>query len=799
MSNTITSLDFNFSSNGGSHTASVKSVLSAVSTKGSSELGQLNGELGERYDFTNKDIANLMKQFVAIEETISEDSNNTQTVITQFQDIVSLKLDSHIVVVRGESASITSSLEFEGDVYKYSEHPSSPVPPVGNVPRVIKVGGVFVVGSTYSVKKDVYLSKPYSVGYSNKEKMSGLTYNADIANQDPEINTLSDYSLQYGYEARDIVSCLSMIGIKIIGLPSTSAIFNFSGKLSNIISSLASSLGYFWYINPISGNIEFINSAIALQKTINNPLLFSQSEKVNIKDASYTKSKLKKVFVNSFIGEFSPNEMDSSFGQKFRKTMFYPVQFRLFLEDTLYDPLRLLYGLYASKNWGEFKYDAIVYAELFRKDKEGNIGGVFSNISYVEKPITTKAYTYNQVLDDNEVATRIVTNKESESGFGDRTKATYYNVARKAEPTPDYNPDNNVQLITNVVKPSDQEFYKKVLGFYEMFFNNLYISRTFPEKTARKMNFEGGKATIYGPFKKTDKVKDIEELKFFAPYFQKLFKGKGDITLASLIPEDRVISRRHDYVWLALKPFEFTSIDLTKEENKCLTYDKITEHYVEMFFEPSSGGSYVGFKKEAVGQINAAKTRSATLYNEAVMAIKMSEYHDISDIVLKLPYTTVKRHEDPEDDTDNRYISDDGEDVSYDFERKYFNTIIGGADGDILHPADLIVKKGFIGEIQAFEQEAAKVNSLPRKPLETSSRTIYGLYVPQEGEFDITINGLTIRLDGGQGVSTTITESTRDIIQADDEFVVSDFYNKVVTPKSTSKKTKPSQRNFFGW
>jgi len=865
MSEVITSVEMNFVNNGGGHTASVSSVLNSVSTSKVSELGSLNGSLGDRYDFSNEKISKLMKQFIAVEETTSEDSNNAIKKSVKFKDRVSLIMDSHVFVVRGESTSpFDSDLPFEGAIFKHSEHPFSSVaaaPSLG--PK--KEGGVITIGKTYSVASGNFRGEPYSLGYHNKELEDGLVYNLETAARDSESTNLSNYSLLYGYKISELKEALGLLGLKTKNLPDSEAIFSSTGKISSVISSIASTLGYYWYVNPFNGEITFINSIEAIQKIIANPLNFNQAQKQKIQNASFTESKLKKAIVNSFVGDFEDFKGDGGDdNDRERKTNFYLIPFDKILNEDFFQFTEYFYGLWASKNWNDFKFNALYLYILFNyEDFRKNIDVLLPD--YIAagsaQPANPKKLTWPKGLNITVNSDEEKKAKNSNKPFGRRDDAFFYDMASKAEETSEDSQGDQVVKKLGIIDPSKLKLMELIGAYFETLHKGFFVSPTYSFKQAERRKFNSGDLQVKGPFKKKAKLVDIEDLSFMRPFLER-FDGGEDITIEQLLiksdlqregtegtdgsGEDQGLTSgdesftsgfTKDYIFIGLKDKPVINIKFNEANNQLLKFDFLNEKTVEMFFEPAGReDSYIGYKEDVTyidatgGSVEVKMTKalsnalllSKSLYNSKSPVTDIVEEEeegvtaggDLSepteivprpDDVIRVAYEIKSRAEiDAEasgeelETEDTPTNTDSGEDVSNDFEQKYFNIINNGADGDPLHPADLISKKGFIGEIKAAEANAYKVAEIPRQTLKSSSRTIYGLEIPTAEEYDITLTSLSLSLAGGQGVTTTIGESTIDLIPVDEQFVISDFYNKATSMRSTSPRMTANQRNFLG-
>ena len=861
MSEVITSLEMNFVNNGGGHTASVNSVLGAKTPNGASDLGTLNGTLGDRYDFSNEEISRLMKQFIAVEETTAEDSNNTITKSVKFKDQVSLIMDAHVFLLRGVLTSpFDSGLPFEGPIFKHSEHPFSSVAATPSL-GPIKQGGVITIGKAYSVTSSNFGGEPYSLGYHNKELEDGLVYNLETAARDSESSNLSNYSLLYGYKISEFKEALGLIGLKIKDLPDSEGIFTATGKISSVINTIASTLGYYWCVNPFNGEITFINSVEAIQKTITNPLNFNQAQKQKIQNASFTESKLKKVFVNSFVGDFEDFKGDGGDeSDRERKTNFYIIPFNKILTSGFDDCLQYFYALWASKNWNDFKFNALFFWLLFNsEDFRGSIANLLPDDAAKGsvKPRDLRKLKWSSDLNLSQAEASAPSNKP----FGKRSDARWYNITSEALESTEDDEGNVTKSPLNLIKPSELKLMDTIKTYFETLHKSFYVSPTYTFKQAERRKFNSGDLQVKGPFKKKTKLVDIEDLSFIRPFLER-FDGGEDLTLEQLLiksdlqregtedtdgsGEDQGLTSgdesfrsgfTKDYIFVGIKEKPTINIKFNQGNNELLKFDFLNEKTVEMFFETSDrGDTFIGYKenvtyKNSKGEeksttmekaLNSAVALSASLYKEEfpVTSIEEEEEEGVTaggdlseptpivprpDDVIRVAYTIKSRAEIDADASgeeleteDTPTNTDSGEDVSNDFEQKYFNIINNGADGDPLHPADLISKKGFIGEIKSAEANVYKVAEIPRQTLKSSSRTIYGLEIPTEEEYDITLTSLSLSLAGGEGVTTTIGESTMDLIPVDEQFVVSEFYNKATSMRSTSPRTTAGQRNLLG-
>lgn len=843
MSEVINGLELNLGNNGGGHTATVNSILNAVTTEGGESLGAMSGRLGEKYDFSNDEIQKLLKRFIAVEETNSQDSNNVLKKSVKFRDKTSLILDSHVFAVRGVSASPKEELKFEGKIYKHSEHPLSRIEPAPALnPK--KYGGLIVIGKTYSVYNGQFQNEPYSLGYHQNEIEYGLTFNNETAQRDQESKNISNFSLLYGYKISELKEAIELIGLTINGLPDNdSTIFNTSGRVSAVVSSIASSLGYYWYVNPEDGSINFVDHEEASNKEIPDKVRNPDNEKVQ--NVSFTESKINKVIVNSLIGDYEEKVRggggDAADAADERLTNFYRIDFnrKLFNGGGKIDFIKSFYILWATGNLDDFSFNAFCYWSLFN-DKE------FRDETFPQM--------FQPRLDEEELK-KINPNRfeaipwkeikgtrgqlvDTDTDFGNRGEEStkWYDAKSQFQETIEEEDDNNTVSQVTLKKPSELGIKEFIESYFELLHNSLFVSATYTKERALSMDFDSSNLDISGPFDKKTKILDIEEMSFMAPLL-KHFKNGEDLTIEKILilnnlqakanPEIGDKSRvgfTKDYIYLGLKkrpPINVQKLLFKdkKQEEPLLFKKWLTEENVQMFFEPANlKDIYVGFKDKAHKNIRKAQKLSKSIYEKKAPTTSIlgdrndaqGRIIDVPDDVIRISYRKKSRREvdleaigvDITEDGDEESLNEDsvtntetGEDASADFEYQYYN-IINNSTGEQLDTADLNTKQGMIGEIKAFEDNVNSSGSKQSKPQKSSSETIYGLEIPDLN--DITLNSLSISLAGGGGVTTTISRSTRDLIPIDDQVIVSDFYKKATNLKSTSPRTTAGQRNLFG-
>lgn len=321
---------------------------------------------------------------------------------------------------------------------------------------------------------------------------------------------------------------------------------------------------------------------------------------------------------------------------------------------------------------------------------------------------------------------------------------------------------------------------------------------------------------ILGPYEKTKKLKDIPELSFMQTVQEFMGDINGvedfeDLRLIDIFPvqHKNAMTKKYTHVFVGVRPYAGTAPDLGARENESLTYDLINQENVEFYTPPATTSMYLGIKPDAIKQINKAQERATQLFLVAKKDILLfGDARGVGGDVLQLPYVKTKMSgKDRDTDEDNpdlgdsvsagggggASISSDGEDVSDNFEYKYYNTIINGADGNPLKPTELLVSNGFIGEIQALEDNVSKNLIDKSREFASSSETLYKLSIP---EIDITLSSLSLRYTGGQGVTTTINRSTKELIALGDEVIVAKYFQSNQT-SSIARALTATQKNYF--
>ena len=299
MKESIQKLDLNFTNAGGGHTASISSVLDAKSLDGSEGLGIVVGDLGEINAFSNDKISDIMSNFVCTSHSVGADPTK-KVVSRKYVDRTSLTLNSYAVLVRGRDCG-PETLDYEGPLPYFSEVLGSPLRPFKPKPPVVdNENSVIMIGKIYNYEAAATFNGiKITLVYQEHKLQKKLSLNDELVSAKykgipldgggffggPD---LAKYDLKFGYTISELKEALNRVGLTINGLPDNDEIiFENGGTLNGVIGSVASYLGYFWFVDPKTGNIEFINSAQASSLQITD---HTNTTDENIISASFTKS-----------------------------------------------------------------------------------------------------------------------------------------------------------------------------------------------------------------------------------------------------------------------------------------------------------------------------------------------------------------------------------------------------------------------------------------------------------------------------------------------------------------------------
>jgi len=818
MKEGITKVDLNFTNAGGGHTASVTSLVNPKSVEDGETLGTVLGDLGEVNNFTNQKINNMLGNFVCTSKTTSADP--TKKVITRrYTDRTSLILDSYIILVRGINCGPEGG-EFEDSVPYFTEVKGSPLKSFKTQGPVVE-DSVIYLGKIYNIESaSSFKGVKISLIYQNKELKENLSLNTDFVSKIyKDSPDLSQYDLKFGYTLSEFKKALSSAGVFVNGLKETDdLLFEVSGTLSSVISSIAGSLGYFWYINPQTGAVEFVNSDIASQIKIPSHV---NTNDPNVLSSSFTETNVLNKIVNTYSGTTERSKDSSSSKADYRPR---PIFFkRCRFEDyglTKKAPIPVLGAFFSlieqeesNDYFDKFTYfcTAIAKAESI---ENFDLSKLYPYLPLAEvKGNGVKLVTYfgddlESVYDDEaEPRAKVVAKLTKLKGMNrldnkfKYLRLMYNDISVEDNPTPKKMP-----------RPHTTELYSFLKSYFEIA-GGIYISNAYSDYKSERMEFSNSNnIVIVGPLKGNDKISEIPELSSISTYLDNLNTKKDltvkDLGLLTQTKEDRgktkignPVKKIHDNYFVGLRALP--KLEREGEDAK-VDFSMLGDFYEIVDQLGFQNQFYIGgpsVPKEVTGKtlgtgiINLLKESTQKFMN----AIEVKK-------TIKLTYTRSKTRvnkigEEGEEEEDDQIASssESGQKLADLFDRYDFkyNSIQSPprieTNKSIINKLSLSSASGSTAEMKVLQEIRGKYNNRYDRP-QSSSRTFYGLVVP---EFFPTMNSVSISV-GSNGITTTVSESTIKLIPPEQSFMITEGM-EALTPKSMLPKSfNARQRNALG-
>tara|TARA_R110001599_G_scaffold275063_1_gene476302 strand:+ start:384 stop:2804 length:2421 start_codon:yes stop_codon:yes gene_type:complete len=805
MSDSITKVDFNFTNAGGGHTASVTSLVNPKSVKDGENLGIVVGELGEINNFSNSAISRILGNFTCTSITRSADATKKVTT-RRYVDKTSLILDSCIILVRGINCGPNGGREFEGSVPYFTEVKGSPLASF-NSQGPVRDGSVIYLGKIYNVESGASFSGvKISLVYQNKELKENLSLNTDLVNNSYESSPdLSQYDLKFGYTLSELKSALGQVGVPVEGLPiNENILFQTSGTLSSVISSIAGSLGYFWYINPENGGVRFLNSELASQMPISSHI---NTTDPNILNASFTESTVFNKIVNTYSGTSERSKPNPKDDDRPRPIFFK----RCRIEKhglTKRAPLPVLGAFFSlieqeedDDSFDKFAYFCSAIAA------NGDIDNFILNGDAPQNLFPYSPISKTKLVDFMSSGFEaIFDNSQKDQEY---TQATAKNTKLKS-----------MNRITNkfkylklmhddgagtqkIPKPHTSELYSFLKSYFAIA-GGIYISNGYSNYKSERMEFTNSNdIVVVGPLKGSEKIEDIKQLQSIATYLGNL-NTKASLTVEDLatltqnkdgLGGSSVVTREKNF-FIGLRALP----KLERENGKDGKVDfSILKNNYEFLDAPNLSTTFY------IGGPSKGPNNAETLVTGIKNLIKKSNENFLEAISVKktirLTYKRSKTRinaisEDGEEDEDDAIAeqNDDGQKLADLFDRydlKY-NSVQSPAYSS-LNKLSLSSSSGSTAEMKVLQQIRGKYIDGFDKP-QSSTRTLYGLHIPV---FSPTMNSVSISI-GGNGITTTISESTIKLIPPDQSFMITEGM-EALTPKSMLPTSlNASQRNALG-
>lgn len=839
MRESITKLDLNFTNAGGGHSASVTSIVDAKNIDSSKGLGIVIGDLGEANSFSNDKLQSLMNNFVCTEITTNADPTK-KTISRKYIDKISLILDSFIVLVRGVNCPPDNTLNFNGPFAPFAEVINAPkikglepFPSVG--PQ--RQGSIIKAGKIYNFETAAkFDGTKISLYYNNRTVKDELSLNLGSVTTKYRNNPdLSQYNFRGGYTLKEFGDIVRLAGVPIVGLPQTKAtngiIFEATGTLGSVISTVASYLGYYWYVDPSTYTIRFINSQEAASLEIKD---YTNSSSKNIISASFTKSKRSNLIVNTYVGTTEKPQENSSRSNENddrpKPVFFKRIPFRkteVFKNMLGYPEMGIFFGIF-NQNEGTDVFDKFTYI-LMHGNKKPTGGGEAPNKQrlgrildfkklYDYSPFNTETWHWSGGGDNSPFlygeANAKKTNKDNPTELPklDRITDKFVYKLLKYKPTNDEGKQTGTAKI--MPKPSGSPLYE-YLNTYFPLAGGVYITNSYSDYKTARMSFQNtGNMTVLGPFAGDEKVREIDDLSMLNDWLQLLTKSKEDkdnpnpqteLTIHDLAEstngEAKVgggRSKNKQFFFIGIRNIpsleKKNAKDNGDEEDKPLNYSPLQEKLE--FFEPSNRKRqfFIGGSDEEVGEVFEGiydlAEKSYKRYSRAIKGKKS----------IKLKYIRSKtrvndKDEDGEEAEDDAVSgsSDSDQQLNELFDKVEFKSYkVDSPPYDRTNRLTLSSASGSTIEMEKLKQIKGSLVNPNIRP-SSSSRALYGLHIPR---FIPTINSLSISVGSG-GITTTIGESTLSLIPPDQTFSIDSFGNTNASKGNIPSTFNATQRNYF--
>jgi len=819
MSETIQKIDLNFSNAGGGHTASVTTLLNAKNLDGSDGLGTVVGDLGELNSFSNEKIGEMMTNFVCTQHSIGADPTK-KTISRKYVDRTSLILKSHVVMVRGINCG-PETLNFEGPIPYFTEVINSPLKSFKSQgPTLDQSGSIIMLGRIYNYESAAkFDGLKITLVYQNKELKPELSLNDEFVSETYKgAPDLSQYDLKYGYTVKEFKEALSMVGINLVGLPdSEDILFENTGTLDSILGAIASFFGYFWFVNPANGSVQFINTE---QASSINIIDHTDTTDESITSASFTKAKTTGKLVNAYIGSAEKPEKkspkDDFRGRKASFKRVFPEKAKGFKLSEF--TLGIFYFLFNQGRVNTDIFDKYTYFLAYAMEDfnppeggqersllEQRFGDRAARISfadlYTDQPKSGDVIKFGPKKNKKEQGRFIFPldkqadeHRKTEIEFRGikfdriRDKFEYINLASRK--------NKNVGMI----KPSETKLYEFLESYFE-FAGGIFISNGYSKYKADRMDFSNSNTlNIVGPFKSNKFLEDIDELSELDDLFKKL--GMPRMTIGRLADASNGRAK-------TVNPFHFVGLRAVKKRELNKDDDAVDFRYLQNLvelkeFENSTYKLVMGGPTQTEGKMVpfTAKGLLTILMRYATQSRKnFDNATNKQKKQLKVEYDrgktrvnqTTEDGEDAEDDAISESSSGDQQisDLFDRFDLKSFD--VQAPAHSITNQLSIFAASGNVTEMRALKSQRGNYANAVDVP-KSSSRTIYGLEIPT---FNPTINSLSISV-GPQGITTTINESTIKLIPPDQELLTDRGMDTSVRKSYISSVFTASQRNVMG-
>ena len=832
MTEVATKIDFNFSNVGGSaQKATVQTSLNAYNFDGTPKTDGIvvSGSNGQKITIGNPAIQDLLSNFSITEITESQDAIS-KTKSYKLQDNLSLELESRVVLLRGEQTGPKGEFDYGDFIYNWSEVPDNikynrNTRPYGKQAPIID-GRVIILGDLYNeigledVKGESY-SRVYLGGieYPKFEQPPNnnywlINYNFPFGGTfEDDRGSWQDSTLRVGYTLNDLKAALDLAGISHQGIPSNNDyLMEENGTLKTILNNAANKIGYYWYINPITETVVWVNSNNIDSYVVNS---YIDTTDPKIISSSYTESVIKPAKVLAYNGNINQQKpKDAQKTQKERKLL-KPFK-RLDFSERLDNVFEYMMGIYYIF-WNKDVLDQDVFDKIwfYSMHKSNTFRSAANALGYTDElenemsldegasaDVTSKIgrdpLNFEKVYDSyNSLSSKernskgskhwnLITNWAQVKQFipdtqQEKGKKALYRFGysnQKAGALP------NLNLEKSIETPSESYFFELINLFFDSAFGGIYVSSPISNYRAERIVFnEQGKYRVLGIYRSDTLLADIDELRALGDFLQ-TFASEGN-----LLTVGKIVKRFYPQYNTRGRYFAFATKQVPKQfiKHDALDVKKaVLDKYNAKIVEDKSNIKWMLVKDGTL--IESAIQESQELYNDQRNNI-------VPDDTITIPYEK-RRHPvadeeaQNEDDNDVPTVSNTQD---LDFNRDYKIFKVEQPTGlTSLNPLSL---ENYSGNNRKEIDALLSVRSNSLNPIErkSSNRTVYDLLIPP---FSPVLSSISISF-GSDGIKTSITESNLDILPLDDQMII-DKYKQARTITSTFTRVNAARKNALG-
>ena len=828
MKESIEQIDLNFTNAGQGHSASVTTVEDAKNLDGSDGLGTVIGEFGEINEFSNEDVNRAMQNFVCINKTVTATPSKT-SINRAYIDKTSLTLNSLIVLVRGLNAAPEGDKDFERAVAYYSEVINSPLNSFASRDPVRKEHVIYA-GRIYNYETAAQFNgAKISLVYQNKQLKENLSLNAgEVSPNYKGIELpqggffggpdLAQYDLKFGYTLKEFKKIIDLAGLTINGLPTDNGddiLFELSGTLSSVLAGIASYLGFFYYINPENGFIEFVNTDSISQTKLTD---YTKTEDKDIVQASFTRSALTNKIVNTYVGSAEkPEDKSPKDDERTRATFFKRIFLNRRMEENLVltkQEIGLFFTLFNLGLEGDL-FDKLMFCVLIM-NKQGNF-----NFPIDYAPLYDETIKENPPVKYDFVgpipASRIHGDEEFVSVKEAAEKTNLKDGAKKLNRIEDKFKYFKLSNLENKMleRPSGSKLFK-VLQAYFRIAGGVFISNAYGRYKAERMEFlNTNSMNVCGPFHRDDKLSEHSELDSISDALSTMSLNPDEITIRDLANLTGGNVRNSKAVGIG--KFHFIGIrtipSLEKShkligENAQQRFEDLkdfTEFYKPLMVKNPNGQQveyFGGYGLKFMNGFEAQVSGIVRLSLQAYKAIVEGDEFNGGQVKIKISYRRGKTRVNPigddgeaaEDDeiAESSEGSQQNSDLFDRFDLKFFATD-SPQKYDQLTQITHSAASGSTIDMKLLRQIRGSMFSDDVVP-ESSSRVVYGLKIPQ---YTPTLNSISISV-GSNGIRTTINESTISLIPPDQTLLLDRAHEAILTKDGLRGSLSAKQLNSLG-